>query len=1045
MDQNRTDSQLKQPATVDKERLKRLLSYYLECLKKDHSTEVSFFANETRQQNWISVSSGDELSSLAPEELPKRLAESKELGDFLAGRGSMARQSYYYGYPIFVNVGSARGTGRRFTKVEPLFYRQLEPAKAGSLGLWAWAEAPAEINPAVLKALAPTAEEARELQEALGLGELETAALSLAELSARVTAELGSEIWREGNGIGPLFSGSQLGDASEGGLYHQAMLFTTEPNSYTQGLEKELRALLDAPALCNGSALASLVGGARVGNPEDDAPFSYAVPLNTQQAAAVRSALGQPLTVITGPPGTGKSQVVAAIIVNAALRGQSVLFASRNHKAVEVVFERANRLTDRPLILNLVNDPGGQNPLTAHISNLLAQAPDAQSVAARQEAAEAVAGLERRRKDLLGAIQRLETKLAVVDRCEQAVEGQREVLGVSVETVLKALRDSPKGALESVHRRLRRLQSLGALPLGRRLLAMGRPLWRLWLQEPSRKAASLALAVGVVLPEPGQLDQEAVARTVDRLVVLLPALEAVAAYGAALDALAMEENLESMQVALVAVDGELVVKGLDYLKLWSHCLADGMSSVERQALSGYLAGLRTQAAGRIPKDAYIRLMRDMDAAFKTVSKFVPAWSVTNLSARGRIPFSPALFDLVVIDEASQCDIPSALPLLFRAKRAVIIGDPNQLQHITQLRPAKDLEMRGRYGLDSLENAPFGYATNSLFDLAQGVVQQGGVVELVEHHRSHQSIVEFSNLHFYQGRLKVVTDYRRLKPDQGFSGLRWVDIQGRAIRPSAGGAINEAEAKAVAAQVIALIKERNYPGSVGVTTPFRLQANRIREILNQALSPAEIESHSLIVDVVHKFQGDERDCMFFSPVVSEGVHRKSLGFLNSNGSLFNVAVTRARSLLIVVGDRERCATCGVPYLEKFAAYALQESQAQAADPGLEPPFESLWERVLYERLRAEGLKPMAQYQEGPYRLDLALLSGNLKLDIEVDGERYHRDWNGNLMDRDLVRNQRLQERGWQVLRFWVYQVRDDLDGCVDKVRGALQGQGQLVGR
>jgi len=51
---------------------------------------------------------------------------------------------------------------------------------------------------------------------------------------------------------------------------------------------------------------------------------------------------------------------------------------------------------------------------------------------------------------------------------------------------------------------------------------------------------------------------------------------------------------------------------------------------------------------------------------------------------------------------------------------------------------------------------------------------------------------------------------------------------------------------------------------------------------------------------------------------------------------------------------------------------------------------------------------------------------------VDGERYHRNWDGELCWRDQIRNQRLIELGWDIMRFWVYQIRDDLDYCVDRV-------------
>ena len=57
----------------------------------------------------------------------------------------------------------------------------------------------------------------------------------------------------------------------------------------------------------------------------------------------------------------------------------------------------------------------------------------------------------------------------------------------------------------------------------------------------------------------------------------------------------------------------------------------------------------------------------------------------------------------------------------------------------------------------------------------------------------------------------------------------------------------------------------------------------------------------------------------------------------------------------------------------------------------------------------------------------------KLNIEVDGERYHRNWTGELCRKDQIRNQRLIELGWEVKRFWVYQIRDELDKCVESIQ------------
>ncbi|MGR4000893.1 MAG: endonuclease domain-containing protein [Alphaproteobacteria bacterium] len=59
-------------------------------------------------------------------------------------------------------------------------------------------------------------------------------------------------------------------------------------------------------------------------------------------------------------------------------------------------------------------------------------------------------------------------------------------------------------------------------------------------------------------------------------------------------------------------------------------------------------------------------------------------------------------------------------------------------------------------------------------------------------------------------------------------------------------------------------------------------------------------------------------------------------------------------------------------------------------------------------------------------------------MEVDGERYHRTWTGELCRRDQIRNRRLIELGWDVMRFWVYEVRDDMPRCINRIQEWLDG-------
>src|SRR5213076_1882218 len=138
----------------------------------------------------------------------------------------------------------------------------------------------------------------------------------------------------------------------------------------------------------------------------------------------------------------------------------------------------------------------------------------------------------------------------------------------------------------------------------------------------------------------------------------------------------------------------------------------------------------------------------------------------------------------------------------------------------------------------------------------------------------------------------------------------------------------------------------------------------------------LASLQFVVDTVHGFQGDERDVIFFSPVVSAGTGESTLRFLKSHGNLFNVAITRARSELVVVGDRQAALDSGVSYLAGFAAYArdlaAQEPHPRAsAESGPEypvvanPDLVSEWERTFYKVMHQAGLRPVPQYEEAPY--------------------------------------------------------------------------------
>jgi very-short-patch-repair endonuclease len=100
----------------------------------------------------------------------------------------------------------------------------------------------------------------------------------------------------------------------------------------------------------------------------------------------------------------------------------------------------------------------------------------------------------------------------------------------------------------------------------------------------------------------------------------------------------------------------------------------------------------------------------------------------------------------------------------------------------------------------------------------------------------------------------------------------------------------------------------------------------------------------------------------------------------------------------------------------------------------PELVSDWERAFYPELVQGGFRPVPQFPVDNYLLDFALLRPNgRRLDIEIDGEKYHKAWDGELIRRDQLRNLRLIEMGWDILRLWVYEVRDNLPDCILRVK------------
>nr|WP_255431377.1 DEAD/DEAH box helicase [Amycolatopsis sp. WAC 01416] len=270
-----------------------------------------------------------------------------------------------------------------------------------------------------------------------------------------------------------------------------------------------------------------------------------------------------------------------------------------------------------------------------------------------------------------------------------------------------------------------------------------------------------------------------------------------------------------------------------------------------------------------------------------------AWAVTNHSIR-RFPTAPGLFDLVIVDEASQCSIPQVIPALYRARRALIIGDAMQLSPVITATPAREASIRRAHRLDAawLEARQMSYHRHSAFDALSAATS--GELLLDEHYRCHPDIAAVVNERYYFGRLTVLTDVRQLRRRQS-EAITWSHVKGSAVRDARGSWRNPTEAEQVTREVSALLQQLPSDGDIGVVTPFASQA--------ALLAKRWAQEPRVRVGTVHTFQGGERDAIVLSLVADGNMPASTRSWLGRQRNLWNVAITRARSTLVLVGDRD----------------------------------------------------------------------------------------------------------------------------------------------
>lgn len=442
---------------------------------------------------------------------------------------------------------------------------------------------------------------------------------------------------------------------------------------------------------------------------------------------------------------------------------------------------------------------------------------------------------------------------------------------------------------------------------------------------------------------------------------------------------------------------------LGALKAWYSTLST-LTEGQRQHLLAWTTSMRKVGKGT-GKNAPIHL-RDAQYHMSFCRDAIPAWIMPLYRIFETFEIKPNLFDVVIIDEASQSG-PEAVILQYIAKKLIVVGDDKQISPEYVGIKREEIQFLRRQYLYDFKLADLLDIENSFFDLAN--VLFGGRITLREHFRCMPEIIQFSN--------RISYSHTPLIPLREYPPNRLEPIKTRHIptgyREGSGQkVVNKPEAEAVVAEIKTCIENPLYKGkTMGVISlQNEGQAQLIEHKLLQAIGPEEMEKRNLICGDAYAFQGDERDIMFLSMVAAPGETAMKALTSEKDKRRFNVAVSRAKDQLWLFHT---------PTLNdlrnqedmRYQLIAYCENPEKEIHSTNREKCESDFERSVYDQIAARGYRIIPQFEVADYRIDLVVEGEKGRIAVECDGDQWH---GPDRYDYDMNRQRILERCGW---RFW----------------------------
>ncbi len=795
-----------------------------------------------------------------------------------------------------------------------------------------------------------------------------------------------------------------VGDIKKLSVTYQSAIILTKRPAVTAGVLHELLQIAEKPSGVFRETTLSVINdeytqsGDKIFPLKDGDDNFYPITplsLSDSQEKVIKNVETAKLVAVQGPPGTGKSQTIVNMVAHLIANGKTVLVASRMDKAVDVVADRLNEL-GAPYLALRAGRMNYQKQLSEQLNELVKNRDILDENVDDYIFADV--------KDMK---QHLDVMRETEAKCEKILKYEKDWHDLKDEIKQQS---TVVGELQYIKRPLKKseIDNVNDVikSLSENLEKSG--FFASFANMSSQRQLRKILDIKDFEVEPENLD---------RLKVEL-------------DFVTQKWRLRKIETDIQKTGNlHVMMEQIRQMKRKQKTLAVNiLKSTRREALKALLRDVKKVGRIKIHARALIsRKKKSNDSIlesedFKPLLDAFPCWCVTTYAVSDSLPLKPGMFDVAIIDEASQCDIASCFPIMYRAKKTVVVGDDKQLPHLSFLEKAKEQSFLSQYGIPDKYQLMWRFRTNSMFDLADYYSMNS--VMLDEHFRSLPPIIEFSNQEFYNGRIRIM---RTDKTSD--SAIDIIKVEDGKVDLDATRNLPEIEALVKTLHEIIIEDERKNPDnpvSIGIISPFRAQVEQLKLSVPKVLSDYMIKKHQIEIGTAHTFQGDERDIILMSWAFANNSYPQSITFLQKP-NLFNVAITRAKNKCInfVSHDLE---TMPDGHFRHYVSYLKQYKERKTAllnNEIDENIYKNSLEREVAQHLREQGHQVVAG-------AEIAGLSADLVVDdkfiVEIDGVEDNKKAHLSNMKKQAI----LERCGMKVRRITYREWQYSKQACLDRV-------------